>query len=333
MSYEIRRVEPSRWDALVARFPERTVFHQRAWLDAVGESYGFRVNLVAALRNGETVAIWPSVEKRKGPFRVLGSPLPGTSTPYLGPLFAEEADVPGVLAACIDDRILGRYSFFACRTQERARRVDLSEHGFSELLRFETYLIDLRLGEDELWSNLKSECRNRIRKARTAGLTIRLEDGPEFLDDFWTISLGVFGRRKRQPTFTRRFLEAVWRRLAATGNICVLSAFLEGRRVGTLVLPHDDHFMYYWAGGTFAEHLQAAPNNLLHWEAILEARRRGLRQYDFISSKGSAGRFKKTFGPQARCVATHWEHSPSGLLRLLKDRYEKRLRRKRRVVR
>ena len=89
--------------------------------------------------------------------------------------------------------------------------------------------------------------------------------------------------------------------------------------------------MYYWAGGSFLDYTRLAPNNLLHWEAIREAARRGLKTYDFISTKGTAGRFKKTFGAQARFVATHWEHCGNAVIRRLKDMYEKRLRRQRRM--
>ena len=315
MGYCIYQATPSDWDGLLRGFPQRTVFHSTPWLNAVANAYGFKLILAAAADGDRTVALWPCVEKYKGPFRILGSPLPGTSTPYLGPLFRDGVDIDAVVRAFAADRTIGRHSFFACRTQDRGRPVDLGPLGFAKLLRFETYVIDLGKPEGELWANLKSECRNRIRKARKSGIQVRLEDSPDFLGEFWQMSLDVFAKTNRQPTYSRSFLERVWTNLAATHQACALTAWLNGKRIAALTLPHDDHTMYYWAGGSFLDYTRLAPNNLLHWEAIREAARRGLKTYDFISTKGTAGRFKKTFGAQARFVATHWEHCGNAVIR------------------
>ena len=115
------------------------------------------------------------------------------------------------------------------------------------------------------------------------------------------------------------------------GELLVVSAWSEGRRIATLVLPHDGRDAMYWAGGARSDSLAVAPNNLLHWEAILECKRRGLARYDFISTKAGPGRFKKTFGPEIGEVCTHWDACRPALLRYAKDLYERRARKARRV--
>ena len=82
---------------------------------------------------------------------------------------------------------------------------------------------------------------------------------------------------------------------------------------------------------TIPEFREIPVNNLLHWRAICDAKSLGLRRYDFVSSEGGPGRFKKTFGPQPIDMARHWERSPSWLMRTLKNRYEAYLRKRRRV--
>jgi hypothetical protein len=62
-----------------------------------------------------------------------------------------------------------------------------------------------------------------------------------------------------------------------------------------------------------------------------DAKKFGLKGYDFISTFGGPGRFKKTFGPDTIEIATHWERSPSKLMAALKKRYESYLRKKQRV--
>ena len=117
---------------------------------------------------------------------------------------------------------------------------DLRPFGVDLLQPFETYLLDLERSEDELWKNLKSECRNRIRKAQKNCYEVRLESGPAFLDDFWTMSVAVFAKTSRNPTFTRQFLDEVWRRLSAAGQVLAISAYRGNQRESIPAIYPDD---------------------------------------------------------------------------------------------
>jgi hypothetical protein len=326
-SYQVRTIDPLDWDALVARLPDGTVFHSLAWLETLAATYGQVMTLSAAFAADRCVGAWPYLQWSKGPLRVIGSPLPASGTVYMGPLFAGEADVADVLDSFLSHRLFRRYLYFSCRAIDRSRPVDLGAFGFSRVRSFDTYWLDLTIGEGALWRNLKSECRNRIRKAERLGIEVRHERNADFVEDFWAMSIETFARTGTRPTHNRVFAESLWQRLAPSGRLIALSAFHENRRIATLVLPCDGRVAYYWGGAALAEtrHLPAA--NLLHWEAIREALRRGLAGYDFISTTGGPGRFKTTFGPVTRHAATHWERMPSALIALLKrgvERYQRR---------
>lgn len=323
--------DPGEWDGLLRAFADRTIFHTRAWMEIIQAAHGVRPVFAKAVRDGKCIAIWPCLEMRKGPFRVLGSPLPGWSTAYMGPLFADDADIAATLQAFFDHKLFRRYAYFACRTMVHRHEVDLAAFGFNLLTNFETYWIDLLQSEETLWSNLKSECRSRVRKAEKEGVEIRREETDAFIDDFWKMSLETFAKSNIQPTHTREFCVEVWRKLKPLSRVHVLSAFVAGRRAAILMLPHDESTMHYWGGASYQEFREIPVNNLLHWQAIKDARGLGLRCYDFVSSEGGPGRFKKTFGPQPVVVARHWDRSPSRLMRMLKERYEAYLRARRRT--
>jgi CelD/BcsL family acetyltransferase involved in cellulose biosynthesis len=326
VGYTASETTPAQWDILVRTFPDHTLFHRREWLELVGEVHGARVHAVKVDHGGRCIAVWPCLALRKGPFRILASPLPGWSSIYMGPLFTPGADTRAALEAFLRKPPLARWSYFRLRVLDEHRPVDLAPLGFTRLYRDTTYRLDLRRTEEALWKNLKSECRTRIRKAEKLGIEVRVEQGDDYIDDFWKMSEDVFSRGGIEPTFTLRFAKRLHERLAPNGLLRVLSAFHGGRRIATLVLPHDDHTMYYWAGGSFAEFRNLPAHNLLHWTAILDARREGLRTYDFVGSKGGPGRFKSTFGPVEHTVSTHWEASRSKVVGLLKDKYEQYLR-------
>lgn len=329
----VRAIDPntSEWDALIARFADHTVFHSSAWLATIQASHGVKPVCAMAEQGGQCVAVWPYLEKRKGPFRAIGSPLPGWSTAYMGPLFADGVEVNAAVKAFLDHRLFKRYAYFACRTLVHRHDVDLTPFGFNLLTKFETYWIDLTKTEDEIWGDFKSECRSRVRKAEKGGVEIRRETDGAFLDDFWRMSEETFAKSHIQPTHTREFCVQLWKRFAPLDRVHALSAFVGGRRAATLVLPFDAHTMYYWGGASYQEFRELPVNNLLHWQAMKDAKARGLKCYDFVSSEGGPGRFKKTFGPLPVDMARHWERSPSRLMRLLKEKYQSYLMKKRRV--
>lgn len=327
-----REIDPGEWDQLLEQFPHHSVFHTRPWLSTIQAVHKARTRLIAAEDDqGRCIAIWPVFETRKGPLRILGSPLPGWSTAYMGPLFADEQHVPGALEALMSHPVFTRCSYFATKVFNDRYPVDLGPFGFKNVLNFETYCLDLKPSDDALWDNLKSECRTQIRKARKLGIEVRQETDDAFIEPFWTMSVETFSVCSMQPTFTKPFLREMWQRLSKADSVRVYSAWHEGERIAALVLPFDQHTMYYFVGGSYTRCRRLPAHNLLHWEAITAAKRMGLSRYDFVSTLGGAGRFKKTFGPECVHIATHWERSSSRLIQAIKDQYERYLMRRMKI--
>ena len=329
----VSEVAPDHWDVLVAIMPGRTVFHSLGWLRLVEATHGARVRLLKAMRGRICVGIWPWHEIRKGPLKIVGSPLPGWSTAYQGPLIGEDCPIEEVVGAFMAYQPLRKADFVMCRTvRHNNMDMDLSRFGFQKTLDFETYIIDISQPSEVIWNNFKSECRTRIRKAQKNGIEIRIETDDSYIAEFWEISKEVFRKSGIEPTFSQRFLTELHRNLFPK-RLCVLSANYEGRRIAMLVIPHDDVTAMYWAGRGFNSTLSLCPNNLLHWEAILECKRRNLVWYDFISSKGKTGTFKSTFGPSKIVASTHWERSRNPIIALMRNVYERARRKLRRVRR
>jgi len=326
----VQRCPIEQWDEVLSRFPAHTIFHTRPWLELLIAVHDLNPMLVVVRHADAPVACWPCLWMRKGPVRVFGSPLPGWSTAYMGPLFADDVNTDDALDAMLRSRWLRRQAYFACKVLDGDRAIDLARHGFEPVMNFDTYLVDLTLDEDTIWSNMKGECRTRVRKARKLGVEVIEETDRQFAEDYWSMCEQTFANSGIQPTHNRRFVFELWDRLHPD-NLLVLSAYQGGTRIGTLVLPYDTHTMYYWGGASHLEYRKIPAHNLLHWEAMTRARAMGLTGYDFISTSGGPGRFKKTFGPQTIHRATHWERSSSKLMALLKSRYERYLNKRRQV--
>lgn len=326
---EPRRIEAvpqEQWDLLLRQFPHATAFHSSAWLRSVAEAYRLRLILLRSTVDGRLEALWPCLSMRKGPLRIIGSPLPGWSTPYLGPLIRPGTNAAEALRAMLGDSMLRRCAYFACKVLNNGSEINLAPMNFNSTLRLETYRLDLSPSEDVLWNNCRRECRNHIRKAEKHGVEIRHETDDAIVDDFWSMSLETFGKAGVRPTYTREFIDAVWKHCRPHGSLDVISAFHQGTRIATLFLPGNGHTMHYWGGASRLEFRHIPANNLLQWHAIRMAKQRGLATYDFVGTYGKPGTFKASFGPEPVVVGTMWERSASRLLGSLKRRYEQHLR-------
>jgi hypothetical protein len=329
---ECREVSFEAWDGLVDRAEFGTVYHRNGWLRALERELGLRFHRLELAIEGRTAAIWPVATSRKGPLRIAGSPLPGWNTAYLGPLFVDPAARgPESIEAMIRAAPLRSPIFMAFRLMDAG--IAFSDARFRRTRDFVTYEMDLNLPESRLWSDLKGTCRTRIRKGEKNGLVIREESGPAYLEDFWPMARDVFAKSNQEPPYSLNFLRVIDDELRPRGELIVTSAWLDGTRVATLIVPHDGHAAMYFAGGTRADAVAMAPSNLLHWRTILLCKERGMHRYDFISNRGSPGKFKSTFSPLERVSCVHWERAAFPVVWRLRDHYERRARRARKLER
>ena len=62
----------------------RSPFHHPAWINSVARGVDFNTYVVGIYEGRELVAAIPGFLTQRGPFKLFGSPLPGTMTSYLG---------------------------------------------------------------------------------------------------------------------------------------------------------------------------------------------------------------------------------------------------------
>jgi len=173
-----------------------------------------------------------------------------------------------------------------------------------------TILLDLGLSDDELLAAMKPKKRYNIRLAQKRGLSTRVIDGNELLADSqaWDEFYRIYAencKRIKLPSLPREFLEASARSYGA--QFYAVHAYQPSGAAGAVLalLVAGDTAYYTFNGSTEEGRHDQAPN-LAAWEAILEARRRGCRWFDFdgiVDERYTAGKewegfsdFKAGFG-------------------------------------
>lgn len=162
-----------------------------------------------------------------------------------------------------------------------------------------TYIIDLTHPEETIFGNFSSSHRRKVRLAKKKG--VKIVSGLEYLETAYRLVRDTFARSKQGFMS----LQAFKRYVNGLGqNVKILVAEHDSRPQGCVVIPFSEYSAYYVYGGSCPSPVTGA-NNLLHWTAMQEFKRLGVKRYDFVGvrinpDKGSKQEglkvFKERFG-------------------------------------
>jgi lipid II:glycine glycyltransferase (peptidoglycan interpeptide bridge formation enzyme) len=182
-----------------------------------------------------------------------------------------------------------------------------------------TRQIDLRAGEEALWSDLRKKWRQYVNKARKA--EVRVVDATvDRLPEFYSI----YQETARRAGFVIRTYEsylAVWQAFARLGMARLLMAeSADGVGLATLFLLRVGDRVIEPYGGMTAAGAESRANYLLKWEAINTSRERGAVSYDMwgLSHLGIE-QFKTGFGGREIDYVGAWDLVLNPLGRLAFD--------------
>jgi FemAB-related protein (PEP-CTERM system-associated) len=277
----------ARIDAFVAGHPGSESFHRPQWSRAVEQGCGQRAHYLLAERPGRgLVGCLPLTHIRSALFgHALVSAGFGTGG---GVLAGDEAAAAALLGAAeaLADRL-------GCSTLEL--RGGPIPDGYS--VRDDVYVgfaMPLPEGEEAISKSIKRRHRG-VKRARANGLHARTGASARDRSDF----LRVYGESMRNlgsPVFPPRLFEAMMERFGEDCDITLICKDDEPL-AGLFNFYFKGTILPYWGGGTAAARPLCA-NELLYFEAMCHASRRGCDRFDFGRSKVGSGNhaFKANWG-------------------------------------
>jgi CelD/BcsL family acetyltransferase involved in cellulose biosynthesis len=277
------------WGELVERSPEATIFHTPEWMRVVKATFGVGMAACLLEKDGRVVGgvPWSDIDDFSGRRRVTLAYsdfcdilAPGQEERELLAERVARADGPWTL------RTLAK---FAPRITVPATSTTL----------FKWHTIDLTPDEGTLWSNLASMTQRGIRKAERSGVTVHTAATKEELREWFLLHLQTRKYRHNLLAQPYSFFENIWDAYIPSGRGFLLLAAHEGKIIaGTMYLLWRDT-CYYKFNASDGESLAVRPNNVLMWQGILEAKRRGYRLFDLGRSNAQQTglvTFKESFG-------------------------------------
>ncbi|MDQ3099646.1 MAG: peptidoglycan bridge formation glycyltransferase FemA/FemB family protein [bacterium] len=167
-----------------------------------------------------------------------------------------------------------------------------------------TSQLDITQTEDDLLKNMRKNTRSEIKKALQSPITIETSDNPDDIQKFYEIQLDTAKRQHFVP-FSYDFLHIQFENFRTKDLVKLYSAKVNNETIAmAFIIFYGQEAVYHYGASTpLAREYPAA--YLLQWEAIKEAKRRGLKKYNFwgVSPEGQSDHrfygvsiFKRGFG-------------------------------------
>jgi hypothetical protein len=291
-TYSLKEINPSAnaWDEIIPRYRTAMLFHESVWLEHLERTQGGKRILVMVGDHDRELGYFCGVVVRKGPFRVLGSPLRGWWTPMMGPI--------------IDDFQVDKFLFALdgfCRDRN-IQYVELCSPIFQASLmesagyvadKYKTHIMQI-LPADKMWSRMATSARGHIRQAEKKGVSIEVAENISVMDEYYAQLKAVFARRSLTPPHSREIVMDLWNSLKPIDRFVVLRAMHEGKSVATFVGAFDEHTLYSLGWASWPESYPLRPNDLMQWKVMNFAAERGLQFYDMCGG----GDFGVKFGTE-----------------------------------
>jgi hypothetical protein len=291
-------LQPAEWGKALAEFPDRIVFQTPEWLAFLAETQGVEPVLAALKEGNEILGYYTGVIMKKFGLRILGSPIPGASTPYMGFNLR-----PGV-SRRIAVEALPDFAFRGLRcahfelVDAFMKPDDIAGLG----LRYKmnpTLEVDLALPEEEIFNRMTKSCRWTVRKAEKNGVVIEEARDAGFADDVAAQLREVFAKHGLALHFGEDRVRALIRHLQPAGSLLMLRARdSQGRCIGTGIYPCIHNTAFYLIGASWREYQKLYPNELLLWSAMVHWKRRGARVFNMVGNM----EFKQKFGGRETAV-------------------------------
>lgn len=171
-----------------------------------------------------------------------------------------------------------------------------------------TLIVDTSKSEEELLKQMKSKHRYNIRLAEKKGVKARWSSSAKDAVEFFNL-VRLTTERQGFGSYNLEYFKTMIRVMGESDNAKFLLAEFKGDIIAGLLVGFFGEYAYYLHGASDHEHRSLMAPHLLQWEAIKEAKRKGLK-YDFWGVAadppankqeedwGGVTRFKKGFAPE-----------------------------------
>jgi Acetyltransferase (GNAT) domain len=296
-----------RWEALVTRHPKASIFHQRAWLEALARTYGYEPVVFTTSAPGAEIMnglLFCHVKSWLTGHRLVSLPFSDHSEPICDSIQELKALISQSQTALAQQH----WQYLELRPTSEDFWQTAEALGFRSVGHYFLHVMDLVPDLDELFRSLdKDSVQRRIKRADRAGLIEKCGNSDELLNDFYRLFVITRGRHHLPPPPYAWFQnlischgEALEIRVAYDNEIPIAAIL-------TLRFRNTSYYKYGCSDSQFNK-LGASP--WLLWRAIVAAKASGAVEFDMgRTEEDNPGllAFKNHWVPNYRRL-TYWRY-------------------------
>lgn len=293
------------WEEFISGHPEANFLQSWYWGE-FQESLGRKIFRIGFFKQNklEGVMFCYIETSKRGRFLVVpGGPIIDWGNKALTEKFVSELKRIGIENRCVFVRVRPQL------TDDDFSRKTFANLGFKKApmyLHAElTSQLSIEKNEDEIISQMRKATRYEIKKAKSLGIELII-NGNSNIENFYKLQIETAKRQKFVP-FSENFLLKQFELFIKNDKAILYTTRYKNKILAQAFIIFYGQEAVYHYGASTDEGRKYPGAYLIQWEAILEAKRRGMLRYNFwgISPEGSKDHrfsglslFKRGFGGQ-----------------------------------
>lgn len=268
------------WEAFMDAHPEANFLQSWYWGE-FHKTHGNAIYRTGFYKNKKLVGVMLSVvenAKRGRYLTVPGGPIIDWSDTSLQQYFVDEIKRIAKVEKCIFIRVRPQleYNEFSQTLFKKLGFISAPMHLHAEL----TSQLDITKSEEELMAQMRKATRYEIRKAISLGIKISTTDDPAAIKKFYDLEIMTSKRQGFVP-FSYNFLFDQFQEFARAGKVLLYSAEFENKLLAQAFIIFYGQEAAYHYGASTDEGRKYPGAYIIQWEAIKEAKIRGMSRYNF----------------------------------------------------
>lgn len=281
-------------------FPNKSVLTTLEWLRFIQEDSQITPYIVK-IEDGSKglVGYFTGGIIKKFGVKILGSPFPGWSTPYMGLDVVDSSKKGQILCELIPFVLEDSKCWYLQIIDRDFDRSELeafkSQMGF-QLFSSETLELKIEENDELQYKRMHTSCRNFINQFTRRGASIEVATpNDDFAEEYYDQLCDVFAKQDLVPTYTVDKVKCLLKHLSSTDSVlCLRVRDPEGKSIATSIFPAFNKKMFFWGGASYRESQHFRPNEYMIYRAIHYWRERGCTLFDMVGNR----KYKLKFGSE-----------------------------------
>jgi len=268
------------WEDFIFLHEEANFLHSWHWGEFY-ENLNQKVQRSAFYKNKKLVGAMLSIveEAKRGQYLIVpGGPIIDWQDPEIVGEFVRELRKIAILNNCSFARVRPQLtdSRFSESLFKKLGFTKAAMHLHAEL----TSQLDITKTEEELLKQMRKTTRHEIKKAEKEKIKIVTSQDPKEMKNFYDLQLETANRQKFTP-FAYEYLHEQFKVFAKNKKAILYKAYFKNKLLAlAFIIFYGEEAVYHYGASTQEERDHPGAY-LIQWRAILEAKKRGMKRYNF----------------------------------------------------